>query len=108
MHVALKGEKNEKKRIYSKDNPSEKYKAVLWEAKDLGGLIIRNETTLPPGKMGEVERKVVTELKDVKIGAAQASMFEVPKDYRKVENMMEMMGGMDKMKEMFKQQMKPK
>jgi len=94
--------------FYMKDNPSEKYKAVLWEAKDLEGLIIRNETTLPPGKMGGAERKVVTELKDVKIGAAQASMFEVPKDYRKVENMMEMMGGMDKMKEMFKQQMKPK
>jgi hypothetical protein len=94
--------------FYIKDNPSEKYKAVLWEAKDLGGLIIRNETTLPPGKMGGGERKAVTELKDVKIGAAQASLFEVPKDYRRVDNMMEMMGGMDKMKEMFKQQMKPK
>jgi hypothetical protein len=35
-------------------------------------------------------------------------MIRVPKDYRKVDNMMEMMGGMDKMKEMFKQQMKPK
>jgi hypothetical protein len=94
--------------FYLKDNPSEKYKAILWEAKDLGGLIIRNETTLPPGKMGAAERRILTELKDVKIGAAKASMFEVPKDYRKVDNMMEMMGGMDKMKEMFKQQMKPK
>jgi hypothetical protein len=94
--------------FYLKDNPSEKYKAILWEAKDLEGLIIRNETTLPPGKMGGAERRILTELKDVKIGAAKASMFEVPKDYRKVNNMMEMMGGMDKMKEMFKQQMKPK
>jgi hypothetical protein len=94
--------------FYLKDNPSEKYKAVLWEAKDLGGLIIRNETTLPPNKMVPAERKAVTELKDIKLGAAKASMFEVPKDYRKVNNMMEMMGGMDKMKEMFKQQMQPK
>jgi len=94
--------------FYLKDNPSEKYKAVIWEAKDLGGLIIRNETTLPPGKMGTGEQKVATELKDVKPGAAKASMFEVPKDYRKVNNMMEMMGGMDKMNEMFKQQPKPK
>jgi hypothetical protein len=94
--------------FYMKDTPSEKYKAVLWEAKDLGGLVIRNETTLPPGKMGPGERKAVTELKDVKLGAATASMFEVPKDYRKVNNMMEMMGGMEKMQEMFKQQAKPK
>jgi len=94
--------------FYLKDNPSEKYKAVLWEAQDLGGLIIRNETTLPPGKMGPGERKALTELKDVKLGAAKASMFEVPKDYRKVNNMMEVMGGMEKMKDMFKQPAKPK
>lgn len=94
--------------FYMKDTPSEKYKAVLWEAKDLGGLVIRNETTLPPGKMGPGERKAVTELKDIKLGAATASMFEVPKDYRKVNNMMEMMGGMEKMQEMFKKQPKPK
>lgn len=95
--------------FYMKDNPSEKYKAVLWEAKDLGGLVVRNETTLPPGKAGKGGQKFVTELKNVKLGAANASMFEVPKDYRKVNNMMEMMGGMDKMKDMFKQQpAKPK
>jgi len=29
-------------------------------------------------------------------------MFEVPKDYRKVENMMEMMGGTQKMEDMLK------
>jgi hypothetical protein len=94
--------------FYFKDKPSEKYKAILWEAQDLGGLVIRNETTLPPSKMGPGERKTVTELKDIKLGAAKASMFEVPKDYRKVNNMMEMMGGMGNMKEMFKQQAKPK
>lgn len=94
--------------FYIKDNPAEKYKAILWEAQDLGGLVIRNETTLPPGKMGPGERKVATELKTIKLGAATSSMFEVPKDYRKVNNMMEMMGGMEKMQEMFKQQRKPK
>ena len=72
-------------------------------------MVVRNETTLPPGKAGKGGQKVLTELKDAKLGAANASMFEVPKDYRKVNNMMEMMGGMDKMKDMFKQQQaKPK
>ncbi len=88
--------------FYLKDKPAEKYKAVIWEAKDLGGLVIRNETMLPPAKAPGGRSKIVTELKEIKVGAAQASLFEVPKDYRKVNNMMEMMGGMDKMKEMFK------
>ena len=89
--------------FYMKDKPSEKYKATLWEAKDLGGLIIRNETTLPPDKARGGKSKIVTELKDIKLGAAQASMFEVPKDYRKANNMMEVMGGIEKMGDMFKQ-----
>jgi hypothetical protein len=88
--------------FYIKDKPAEKYKAILWEAKDLGGLVIRSETALPSEKARGGKNKVVNELKQIKIGAAKASMFEVPKDYRKVENMMEMMGGMPKMEEMFK------
>jgi len=88
--------------FYLKDKPAEKYKALIWEAKDLGGLAIRNETMLPPEKAPGGKSKVVTELKEVKVGAAQASMFEVPKDYRKVNDMMEMMGGMQKMDEMFR------
>jgi hypothetical protein len=88
--------------FYMKDKPAEKYRAIIWEAKDLGGLVIRNETNLPPEKALGGKTKVVTELKDIKVGAAKSLMFEVPKDYRKVGNMMEMMGGMPKMDEMFK------
>jgi hypothetical protein len=88
--------------FYIKDKPAEKYKAILWEAKDLGGLVIRSETVLPPDKAMGGKNKIVNQLKEIKIGAAKASMFEVPKDYRKVENMMEMMGGVPKMDEIFK------
>ena len=88
--------------FHIKDKPAEKYKAILWEAKDLGGLVIRSETALPPEKARGGRNKIVNELKEIKVGAAKASMFEVPKDYRKVQNMMEMMGGMPKMDEMLK------
>jgi hypothetical protein len=88
--------------FYLKDKPAEKYKALLWEAKDLGGLVIRSETVLPPDKALGGKNKIVNQLKEIKIGAAKASMFEVPKDYSKVENMMEMMGGVPKMDEIFK------
>ena len=88
--------------FYIKDKPAEKYKAILWEAKDLGGLVIRSETVLPPDKAMGGKNKIVSQLKEIKIGAARASMFEVPKDYRKVENMMEMMEGAPKMDEIFK------
>ncbi len=80
--------------IYLKDKPEEKFKAVLWEAQDLGGLAIRQEMTIPESKrMGKGTGRMVSELKDIKVGGAKASMFEVPKDYRKVDSMMEVMGG---------------
>ena len=81
--------------VYLKDKPSEKYNTVLWEAQDLGGLVIRQEMTLPERQQpkGGGPAKMTTEFKDIKVGAASASMFEVPKGYKKVENMMEMMGG---------------
>ncbi len=99
--------------IYLKDRPNEKHKAVIWEAQDLGGLPIRSEMTLPertPQKAGGLS-KMVTELKEIKVGAASASMFEIPKGYKKVDSMMEMMGapaGMPKqMDEMMKRMKKP-
>lgn len=88
--------------FHIKDKPSEKYQATIWEANDLGGLLIRSETMIPEGKRRGGKSKVVNQLKNIKIGAARASMFEVPQNYRRVSNMMEMMGGMEKMKEMFK------
>lgn len=82
---------------YLKDKPEDKYKAVIWEASDLGGLIIRYEIKMsdvkrpmPPGIGGQT---VVTEIKDIKIGAATSLMFEVPKDYKKAGTMQELMAG---------------
>ncbi|MBF0459179.1 MAG: hypothetical protein HQK99_14910 [Nitrospirae bacterium] len=82
---------------YLKDKPEDKYKAVIWEASDLGGLIIRYEikmsdlkSPMPPGIGGQT---VVTEIKDIKIGAATPLMFEVPKDYKKAGTMQELMAG---------------
>lgn len=89
---------------YFKDKPAEKYKATIWEANDLGGLVIKTEMAMPEGKGGG--GPIVTELKEVKVNAANASMFEVPANYKKVNTMMELMGGMDKMKDMMKQKKK--
>ena len=89
---------------YFKDKPAEKYKATIWEANDLGGLVIKTEMTVPEDKGGG--GPIVTELKEVKVNAANASMFEVPANYKKVDNMMELMGGMEKMKDMMKQKKK--
>lgn len=92
--------------FYFKDKPAEKYQATIWEAQDLGGLPIRNEVIMPEGKRMGGQGKMVSELKEIKVGAANASMFEIPKDYKKVDNMMELMGGMEKMQEMMKQRKK--
>ncbi|MBF0488170.1 MAG: hypothetical protein HQK98_08425 [Nitrospirae bacterium] len=82
---------------YTKDKPDDKYKATIWEASDLGGLIIRYEMKMADMKKpimpGNTNQSVVTEIKDVKVGAATASMFEVPKDYKKVNTMQELMAG---------------
>lgn len=98
--------------IYLKDKPDDKYKAILWEAEDLKGMAIRQEVTFPPGKRGGGERdKAVTEFKEIKLGAANASMFEIPKGYRKVDNMMEVMGGpggMEKQMQQMDEMMKKK
>lgn len=95
--------------MYKKDKPEEKYRGRVWEATDLGGLAIRNEMDIPEGKpMGGA---MIMELKEVKLGAATVSMFEVPADYRKVGSTMELMAGaggypgpedIEKMKEMMK------
>jgi hypothetical protein len=78
--------------FYKKDNPKEKFKAVIWEAQDLGGLPIRNEITIPENKKGPGPGKMVSEMKDIKVGAATASMFEVPRGYKKVDSMNAVMG----------------
>ena len=91
--------------FYRKGQPDEKFKATLWEAQDLKEFNIQTELTIPanpkdPGSGG----KMVMKFKDIKLGAAKASMFEVPGDYRKVSSVQEVMGmgSMEDMMEMMK------
>ena len=91
--------------FYRKSKPEEKYKATLWEAQDLKDFNIQTEMTLPPnpnypGSGG----KMVMKFRDVKLGAAKASMFEVPGDYTKVNSIPEVMGlgSMPNIEEMMK------
>ncbi|MFH1080666.1 MAG: DUF4412 domain-containing protein [Pseudomonadota bacterium] len=91
--------------FYRKSKPEEKYKATLWEAQDLKNFNIQTEMTVPanpkyPGSGG----KMVMKFKDIKLGAATASMFEVPRDYKKVNSVQEVMGagGMGDIGEMMK------
>ena len=94
--------------FYRKGKPEEKFKGVIWEAEDLGGLPIRQEIDSPearkggaPGKVGG-PGKMVIEMKEIKVGGASASMFEVPKDFKRVTSMPELMGGLGKMMEQMK------
>ena len=91
--------------FYNKEKPQDKFTSVLWEAQDLGGLPIKNEVVIPEDKRREGgPDKFTSEMKEIKIGAATAAMFEVPKDYKKVSSMSEVMGG--DMREMMKQMQK--
>jgi hypothetical protein len=91
--------------FYNKEKPEDKFTSILWEAQDLGGLPIKNEVMIPENKRREGgPDKFTSEMKEIKIGAAKAAMFEVPKDYKKVGSMSEVMGG--DMREMMKQMQK--
>ncbi|HNQ46194.1 MAG TPA: DUF4412 domain-containing protein [Syntrophorhabdus sp.] len=90
---------------YRKSKPNEKHKAIIWEAQDLKEFPIQMEVTVPanpkyPGSGG----KMIMKYKDVKLGAATASMFEVPPGYKKVNSVQEVMGfgGMGNIEEMMK------
>lgn len=78
---------------YRKSKPEEKYKAIIWEAQDLKNFPIQTEAVMAqnpqhPGSGGSM----VMKYKNIKLGAATASMFGVPSDYRKVESAQEVMG----------------
>lgn len=96
--------------FYLKDTPQEKFNATLWEAQDLSGFPIRYEMAIPEGKKMGGPDKIVTEFKEIKLGAATPAMFEVPKDYKKAASMNEVMGmgQQGDMKEMMKQLQKMK
>jgi hypothetical protein len=79
--------------FYRKSKPEEKHKATLWEAQDLKDFTIQTEITTAanpkyPGSGG----KLVMKFRDIKLGAATASLFEVPRDYKKVNSAPEVMG----------------
>ncbi|MCX7966235.1 MAG: DUF4412 domain-containing protein, partial [Syntrophorhabdaceae bacterium] len=89
---------------YRKSNPKEKQKALIWEATDLKDFPIKMELESPQGK-------ITILYKDIKLGAAKASMFEVPKGYKKANSVHEVMGmemGLDKekMEELMKKMQK--
>ncbi|MEW6334579.1 MAG: hypothetical protein AB1558_09935 [Thermodesulfobacteriota bacterium] len=91
--------------MYRKSRPEERFKAVIWEAQDLKGFVIQTEIATPanpryPGSGGTI----VVKFREIKLGAATASMFEVPKEYRKVGSMPELMGlgGFGNIEEMMK------
>ncbi len=79
--------------FYRKSKPEEKHKATLWEAQDLKDFAIQTEFTAPANSQYQGSGgKMVTKFKNIKLGAATASMFEVPRDYKKVNSMPEVMG----------------
>ena len=89
---------------YRKSSPNEKHKAVIWEATDLKDFPIKMEFAAPQGK-------TTIMYKDVKLGAAKASMFDVPKGYKKANSVQEVMDigmgmGLDKMDEIMKNMQK--
>ena len=91
--------------FYRKEKPAQKFKAVVWEAQDLGGLPIRQEMDYSGAPRGGASGKVggpgkmIIEMKETKVGGANASMFEVPKNFKKVSSMPELLGGVGKMME---------
>jgi len=95
--------------FYRKSKPEEKHKATIWEAQDLKDFTIQTEITVPanPNYQGS-GGKMIMKFKDIRLGAATASMFEVPGDYRKVNSVQEVMGvgGMGNMNEMMKKMQK--
>jgi hypothetical protein len=91
--------------FYRKSKPEEKFKATLWEAQDLNNFNIQTEITIPANKQHQRPGgKMVMKFKNIKLGAATASMFEVPRDYKKVGSMPEVMGagGIGNIDEMMK------
>ena len=91
--------------FYRKSKPEEKYKATLWEAQDLKDFNIQTEVIVPANQKYQGSGgKMIMKFKDIKLGAATASMFEVPRDYKKVNSVQEVMGagGMGNIGEMMK------
>ena len=94
--------------FYHKETPTQKFKGTIWEAQDLGGLPIRTEIIVEAMQKAGGSGKMVSEMKEIKVGGATASMFEVPKDYKKVSSMPELMGMGADMQNMMKQMQKGK
>ena len=61
------------------------YRGYSWEAKDLGGFVIKTE-------FREKDTTEIIELKNVKLGPPAVSVFEIPSDYSKA-NFFDLMQG---------------
>lgn len=95
--------------FYRKSKPGEKHKATIWEAQDLKEFAIQTEFTVPANpKYQGSGGKMIMKFKDIRLGAATASMFEVPGNYKKVNSVQEVMdfGGMGNINEMMKNMQK--
>jgi len=78
---------------YRKSKPDEKHKATFWEAQDLKGFPVQTEIVVPSNpNYPKSGGKMVMKYKDIKLGAATASMFEAPSDYKKVNSVQEVLG----------------
>ena len=69
---------------------------------------IRTEIIVEAMQKAGGSGKMVSEMKEIKVGGATAAMFEVPKDYKKVNSMPELMGMGGDMQNMMKQMQKGK
>ncbi len=98
-HPCIKSEMT----FYHKETPTQKFKGTIWEAQDLGGLPIRTEILVEAMQKAGGSGKMVSEMKEIKVGGATAAMFEVPKDYKKVNSMPELIGMGGDVRNMMKQ-----
>ncbi|MEK7679624.1 MAG: hypothetical protein AAB356_05470, partial [Deltaproteobacteria bacterium] len=80
----IDGHKTVKYRVTITDEQSGSHTGLIWEAKDLQNFVIRAE-------FEEKDALMVMELKNVRLVSPPASVFNIPQDYVKSGNMMELM-----------------
>jgi hypothetical protein len=82
------GHKCDKVQVEMTAKDGKTHQGLMWEAKDLGGFVIKSE-------FEDGDAKQTMEMKNVKLGAPPASLFEVPKDYTKATGFMDLMSGQE-------------
>ena len=84
----LNGMKVTKYKTIATSNDGKKYGGFSWRTKD--GIVVKQDLLY---KEGNEKKRIMTELKNVKVGKQDPQLFEAPKDYTKFD-MAGMMGGM--------------